>query len=260
MNERTVLQLRISYLQHNLRKLPNGWIGTYNNRAVVIINFDPDKPQINNHSRRRYLLSSKKGVFYNGKLEERVITEAQLNSLLVVWRKDYEGDPEIISFPLMKNRFCGIQTNQFMESAPNQNKYKAKNPIPYKGQILRSKNELLAIKQIEEMGFIWKTEICFRFGKYTFCPDVVFYVPYIDKPIALELDGMMDADDFYEHAEERRHKYIRAGFEENKDVIFLRINNEYDFPIEDLKTLIETAIERSIADLRIGDTSGITIV
>ena len=209
---------------------------------------------------RRYYLSSKRGLAYKSKLEERAIIEAELAKILAEWHMNYIGEPEIIKFPLSKTRFCGIQTRQFMESEPNQNKYQAKNPIVYKGQTLRSKNELLAVKEIEEFGFIWKTEICFRFGKYTFYPDVVFYVPYIDKPIALELDGMMDADDYYEHAEERRHKYIRAGFEENKDVIFLRINNEYDFPIEDLKTLIETAIERSIADLRIGDTSAITIV
>ena len=209
---------------------------------------------------RRYYLSTKRGQSYKNRLEERIAAEAELTKLLAEWHMNYIGEPEVIKFPLSKTRFCGIQTRQFMESEPNQNKYQAKNPIVYKGQTLRSKNELLAVKEIEKFGFIWKTEICFRFGKYTFYPDVVFYVPYIDKPIALELDGMMDADDYYDHAEDRRRKYIRAGFEENKDVIFLRLNNEYVFPSEDLNTLIRIAIERSIADLRIGDTEGIEIV
>lgn len=260
MNEKMVLQLRISYLQYRLKELPKGWIGTYKKREVAIITYDSKNPKVTSYSMRRYFLRTRRGKSYKVLLEERIKAEAEMDKLLARWHMNYIGEPEVIKFPLSKTRFCGIQTRQFMESEPNQNKYQAKNPIIYKGQTLRSKNELLAVKEIEEFGFIWKTEICFRFGKYTFYPDVVFYVPYIDKPIALELDGMMDADDYYDHAEDRRRKYIRAGFEENKDVIFLRLNNEYVFPSEDLNTLIRIAIERSIADLRTGDTEGIEIV
>ena len=110
MNERTVLQLRISYLQHNLKKLPNGWIGTYNNRAVVIINFDPDKPQINNHSRRRYLLSSKKGIFYNGIFQSdqkhALFTMPELKRVREYQAYVYDGDVNtgvVLTFSIERN-------------------------------------------------------------------------------------------------------------------------------------------------------------
>lgn len=260
MNEKMVLQLRISYLSYRIERLPRGWFSTINGRKYTVIAYEPDNPKVGVRNTRRYLFSTRKGDSYRRKVIERISAEAELTKLLAEWHMNYIGDPEIIKFPLSKTRFCGIQTRQFMNSESNQNKYQPRNPIIYKGQTLRSKNELLAVKEVEALGFMWKTEICFRFGKYTFYPDVVFYVPYIDKPIALELDGMMDEDDYYDHAEDRRRKYIRAGFEENKDVIFLRLNNEYYFPSEDLKTLIRIAIERSIADLRIGDAEGIEFV
>ena len=247
MNEKTVLQLQISYLNYRLNQLPQGWIGSYQKREAVIVFSDPKNPKVTNMSRRRYYLNSKKGSYYQRKLQERVYIEAELQILKNQWHMTYIGEPEIIPFPLKKSRFCGILTQQFREGLPNQNtEYKAKNPIIYKGQTLRSKNELLAIQEIENMGFEWKTEIHFRFGKYNFYPDVVFYVPYIDKPIALELDGMMDKDDYYEHAEDRRRKYLKCGFAENKDVIFFRLHNEYDFNAEDLRALIKEADRKSV--------------
>ena len=260
MNEKMVLQLRISYLSYRIERLPRGWFSTINGRKYTVIAYEPDNPKVGVRNTRRYLFSTRKGDSYRRKVIERISAEAELTKLLAEWHMNYIVEPEIINFPISKTRFCGIQTRQFMNSESNQNKYQPRNPIIYKGQTLRSKNELLAVKEVEALGFMWKTEICFRFGKYTFYPDVVFYVPYIDKPIALELDGMMDEDGYYDHAEDRRRKYIRAGFEENKDVIFLRLNNEYYFPSEDLKTLIRIAIERSIADLRIGDAEGIEFV
>ena len=249
MNEKKVLELRISYLRYKISKLPRGWLGTYKNIPVVVLSFIPDNPAIKGRNQKRYRLSSKNGIYYKEKLHERAIAETKLQELMTEWRMSYIGEPETIEFPLKRNRFCGILTKQFMEANPNQNSYENKNPQFYKGQTFRSKNELLSIQTIESMGFMWKTEIKIQVGKFVFYPDVVFYVDYIDKPIALELDGMMDKDDYYEHAEDRRAKYIKAGMVENKDVIFFRLNNEYDFNVEDLRTLILAAIERNVADI-----------
>ena len=252
MNEKKVLQLRISCLIHKIRKLPRGWIGEFRGRDVAVITYDPKNPKVTYKSSRRYTLTSKWGIYYKDGLTRRIIAEAELEKLNAEWKSNYRGAPEIIEIPLKRTRFLGILPNQFFEAKPNQNTYKIKNPIPYKGQILRSKNELLTIQAIESMGFMWKTEIEIRFGKYLFYPDVTFYVDYIDKVIALELDGMMEKDEYYEHAEERRAKYIKAGFVENKDVIFFRISNENDFNLEDLKAMIKSAIERNAADILSG--------
>ena len=249
MNEKKVLQLKISCLIHKISKLPRGWIGTFRGMDSVVIYYDPKNPKVSNRSRRRYTLTSKWGTAYKEGITRRKIAEAELEKLNAEWASNYRGAPEIIEFPLRRTRFLGILPKHFFEAKPNQNKYEIKNPIYYKDQILRSKNELLAVQTVESMGFMWKAEIEFRFGKYLFYPDVVFYVDYIDKVIALELDGMMEKDEYYEHAEERRAKYIKAGFVENKDVIFFRISNENDFNLEDLKAMIKSAIERNAADI-----------
>lgn len=252
MKEKTILNLKISYLEHLIKRLPRGWIGRYRGQEKVIITYDPQKPKVTYISKRRYGLNTKKGHYYCNGVEERIKAEANLKKLMAEWQMNYIGAPEVIEFPLRKIRFSWITKEQFMKAEPNQNPYEIEHPIPYKGQTLRSKNELLSVQAIESMGFMWKTEISIKCGKYSFYPDVVFYVPYIDKVISLELDGMMEKDDYYEHAEERRAKYIKAGLVENKDVIFFRLNNKYDFNMEDLISLIETAIERNAADILIG--------
>ena len=252
MNDRKVLNLKISYLKHRIKSLPRGWIGSYQGNKKVIITYDPNNSKVTYTSKRRYSLNTKKGVFYSTGVLERIKAEARLEKLKAEWKMNFIGEPETIEFPLRKYRFDWVNRQQFADAVPNQNtKYKNTTPIIYKDQTLRSKNELIAIQEIEKMGFEWKTEILIKVGIYVFCPDVVFYVPYIDKVIILELDGKMDKDDYRERAEERRKKYIKAGFVENRDVLFFRFNNEYDFDLEDFRQLINQAIERSAADIQL---------
>ena len=245
-----MLELKISYLKDRINKLPRGWIGTYNDIPVVVLSSIPGNSKVSSKNQKRYRLSSKNGKYYKIKLEEREIIKADIAKLMAEWKANYIGEPEIIEFPLSKYRSEWVSRQLFINAVPNQNtKYKNTTPIIYKDQTLRSKNELIAVQEIENMGFEWKTEVLINIGKYVFCPDVVFYVPYIDKVIMLELDGKMDKDDYRERAEERRKKYIKAGFVENRDVLFFRFNNEYDFDLEDFRQLINQAIERSAADI-----------
>lgn len=252
MNEKTILNLKIAYIKYRISRLPKGWIGTYRNRQVVYIIRDPDDPKVSNIRRRRLFTNTRRGLYYKNRIEEYQYEVRKYKELIAEWKKNYIGEPEIIRFPLNRFDYTGITSEQFFNSRPNQNSYEIKHPIHYKGQTLRSKNELLTVQLIEEMGFEWKTEIMIKRGKYYFYPDVAFYVPYIDKVIALELDGMMEDDEYYSKAEERRGNYIRSGFIENKDVIFFRLVDNNSFNLEDLKAMIESAIERNIAGLRIG--------
>ena len=165
------------------------------------------------------------------------------NSLMAQWKSMFVDEPVIIPFPLNNEESLIITPSAFYAASPNQNPKENKTPITYKGQILRSKNELLAVQEIERMGFEWKTEIMLFINGQTLYPDVTFFVPYINKVIALETDGMMGDESYEYKSHRRRNKYFKAGFNEFDDVIFFRITNYYEFDASKFRKLIEISCE-----------------
>lgn len=250
MESREVLQLRISYLRHIMGTLPNGWIGNYRDRPAVYLIHDPDNPDISNTNKRHYYIHTSKGKRYKQLIEQRIKYQVEYEYLMKRWRSIYIGDPDIKKFPLDKYRHSGILPSFFMRARPNQNTKENKHPIAYKGQYLRSKNELLSVKQIENMGFMWKTEVEFIVKGIKFYPDALFYVPFIEKVIALEIDGMMDDEEYSYKANKRKLNYYKAGLIEFKDVIFFRLTGNNDFDIDSLTRLIEFSIEVNAIDIK----------
>ena len=90
------------------------------------------------------------------------------------------------------------------------------------------------------MGFEWKTEIKLPDNLY---PDVIFHIPFLQKAIAMEVDGMMDRQEYFYKADFRQYKYYRAGFEEFKDVVFYRLSDARSFDLTAFTRIIELAIE-----------------
>ncbi len=62
--------------------------------------------------------------------------------------------------------------------------------INYNDRILRSKNELIVCRELDNWGYEYKVEIDLSSDGFTeLYPDATFYVPEIEKPIAVETDG-----------------------------------------------------------------------
>lgn len=82
-------------------------------------------------------------------------------------------------------------------------------------------------------------EIEIKINEYlSFYPDVTFFIPEMDKPVAIELDGAVDNQDYYIKAENRKRQYLLNGFTELRDIIFFRIINPYQFDCDQLEALI----------------------
>ncbi|MBR1796847.1 MAG: hypothetical protein IJ757_02355 [Clostridiales bacterium] len=127
--------------------------------------------------------------------------------------------------------------------------------IEYKGQFLRSKNELIICKTLENRGYEFKSEIEVKCGSFNqFYPDVTFFVPELDIPICIESDGAMDRDGYYEKSESRKKRYLNSGFAEIRDVIFIRIMDPYSFDNSLLDALIDASIIANIRNIDLGFT------
>jgi len=66
----------------------------------------------------------------------------------------------------------------------------------------------------------------------------------------LEIDGMMDNEEYSYKANKRKLNYYKAGLIEFKDVIFFRLTGDNDFDIDSLTRLIEFSIEVNAIDIK----------
>ena len=244
MTLRNTLQLKISYAKYLLQTLPKGRVGTYRQRQVVFISRDPERPDISSKKERRLYTDSKKGAKYLKLISQYQNAKAEYDKLMNEWKTYFAGSPTIIKFPLDQNLLSGLTPEFFKNARPNKNTFENKDPIEYNGQIMRSKNELLAVKEIEKMGFEWKTEVYVNINGKRFYPDVTFHVPFIQCALMLETEGKMGDPEYRKESINREYKYYQAGFNLFDDVIIYRTKNSHSFDSDLLKFEIDMAIEK----------------
>ena len=227
-----------------------GFFGKKNGRAVVYVTRDPDNPEVSAKHRRCYFTSSKKGQHWDKIIREYISVRSEYEMLLKDWKSKYIAPPRKISFPLKKRRKNMIDREFFENAVPNQNKREVRNPIEHNGQVFRSKNEILSCEVLEAMGYEYKTEVYLKGNDWMeFYPDLMFYVPELDKVIVFEIDGALDVIVYDGHSFSRTSNYLNCGFVEGKDLICYRISDSKAISIEQIENLIRAAIESSLDDI-----------
>ena len=232
-------ELLISYYKDRLDKLPHGTFGTHRNKPVVYVTYDPNNPQINKKNKRILTLTSKEGQIYYGLVREACYVQNRLNTLVADWKATYRMNARRVDYPLIRRGCSPLTAEKYKESVNNAYSYPMTNTIEYKGMQLRSKNELILCKTLDRIGYDYKVEIEIKMNEYlSFYPDVTFFIPEMDKPVAIELDGAVDNQDYYIKAENRKRQYLLNGFTELRDIIFFRIINPYQFDCDQLEARI----------------------
>ncbi len=233
----------MAYLRYRLKNMIRGSFGMTRGKPVVYVSHDPEDPAVDIYHRKRILLHSSKGEFYKDGIVRFRDAQRELRILEDEWWKKYRVPPVNIEYPLNRKDVM-ITPEMFKKMRSNSNRLENETPIRYRGQILRSKNELIAFKALEDMGFNVKTEVTIRGvdGSLLF-PDMVFEMEEFGMGAAIEIDGKMENDNYYYKAENRRQTYLRNGFREWEDVLFFRIANGYDFDLEAFIRYVEHLTE-----------------
>ena len=122
--------------------------------------------------------------------------------------------------------------------------------IEYNGRELRSKNELIVCTNLDSWGYEYKVEIDLSPDSFTqLYPDAAFYVPELEKPIAVETDGALDKPDYMDKSERRKFDYLNSGYTEFKDIVFFRITDKSQFDSQRFRDLITAAIFCNLSDI-----------
>lgn len=244
-------ELLIAYHKNRLSKLPYGFFEMHRGKPVVCIIRDPNNPEISSKNKRRLRVDSEQGIIYSRLVEEARQIQSKLDHLIVLWKDTYLKKPREISFPLRKKRTGLLTPRRYFNAAEMQNPILSTAPlIDYNGRQLRSKNELIACKSFDHWGYDYKIEINLSPDEFTsLYPDATFYAAEIEKPISVEIDGALDKDSYQRKSEYRIGDYLKSGFEEYKDIVFLRLYRSADFYDDVFKNLITTAILCNLDDI-----------
>ena len=243
-------ELKIAYLRHKLRSLPHGYFGTWKNRQVVYIYYEPGNEKVGHSSKRRFFISSKRGRESAEQIREYKELKSQLDVLLSEWKARYTEPPRQIDFPLRKRRRGYFTYDFFKNAVPDQNPRKKVHNVTDGKTQFRSKNELVAAMIMEKFGYETKTEVQIEFDEFTgFYADVLFYVPEIDKVILLEIDGALEKADYVSKSYHNTAACVINGLVEMKDFIVVRYGNGYDIDSRQIERMISAAIDASIDDL-----------
>ena len=243
-------ELLLSYYKEQYMKLPHGRIETHRGKPVIALIYDPNDPDVTSRHTRRFTLTSKNGQFYQKLIEESSDIKRKIDELTDKWNNTYKGLPQTIHFPLKKRSATGISTKTYLNSLPNQNPREYDNEIIYKDQRLRSKNELIVCQALDKLGYEYKTEIIINTNEYySFAPDLTYYIKELEKPVAMEIDGAMDKEGYFDKAEDRKRYYIKNGYKEFKDVVFFRLNEGKSFDYDRLEAVIQATILVNLNDI-----------
>ena len=248
-------ELLIAYYRNELSKLPEGYFSTYHNKKAVYIFRDPQDPKTTRSNKRRILLSSKEGQIYSKLVERSTIIKAKLDYLNSLWKMTYWQEPRDIQFPLKKRYNSILNKERFFNSSEMQNPILSNRPtLDYKDRKLRSKNELILCTELDNLGYEYKVEINLSPNEFTeLFPDATFYVPEIEKPVSVEIDGAVDKESYLNKSENRKFNYLNNGFVEFKDIVFLRLTDATQFDAQRLSDLIAASIFCNMSDIIMPD-------
>ena len=249
MQIRELYELKISYLKYRLKNLPSGNLTMHRDKHIIRLHYDPANPKISSHNPRRIVCDSKEGKIYLPLIKEADKLINQLRSLQATWNSTFKIPPREIEYPLKRKTSSYLNKDLYFASSPQQNALPNAKELVLNDQSFRSKNELLVCSALESLGYNSKTEIMLKpDGFTTLYPDATFYIPEIEKPVAVEVDGAMDKETYYQKSETRKYNYYKCGLVEFRDVIFFRISDANSVDIDRLKALITASIFVNIND------------
>lgn len=244
-------QLRIAYLKELYSKYPHGYFGTLCGDPAIIVTYDPKDPKVTSRKRKRFRTHTKKGQEYASLISKANTIKCLLDKMLNEWNSIYRDPPFDIKMPIKRTRKQVLSREFFKNAKGNQNPKEQERPIYYKGNTFRSKNDLINFIIVEEMGYECKYEVRILLPGMSnpIYPDAMIYAPEVDAVLCMEIDGAMDDPDYMDRSENKRKKYIRNGFVENKDVIYVRLWKGNEIDVEGLRAHIMFALENQARDV-----------
>ena len=246
-----VLAVKLEYRRLKLEKMVKGYFIEKDGKRYIVITFDPVIPKITTRHPRVLSSRSKVGKNYLEAINEYQNLKAEYDSLLNDWYSRFRFAPPKVKFPISQYSDPHRMNNEYYNSRPDKlGKYTPDNPTTSEHGDLKSKNELMGLDLLKDMGipFKYETELYLKEIDETINPDGLVNFYEIDRCAYLEIFGMSDKIDYFARTSNKIYGFSKETYRPGREVIYVFVYDKYNFDKDYFVSQVLSAFNDMIPD------------
>ena len=246
-----VLAVKLEYRRLKLEKMRHGFFREKKGKQYVVITYDPDNLRINARHSRMVLVKTKLGIPLSDSIKEYQSLKAEYDLLLSNWYSRFNSEPPKVRFPVVQFSDPHRMNNEYYNARPGQlGKYTPNNPTTSEHGDLKSKNELMGLDLLKDLGipFKYETELYLKEIDETINPDCLVNFYEIDRCAYLEIFGMSDKIDYFAKTSNKIYGFSKETYRPGREVIYVFIYDKYNFDKDYFVSQVLSAFNDMIPD------------
>lgn len=243
--------VKLEYRRLLLEKMRHGYFKTIGGKEYIVITRDPSMPKASSRHPRKISVKSKIGKILFDEISNYQKIKAEYSSLLNDWKSKYSFAPPKVKFPIVQYSDPHRMNNDYYNDRQDKlGKYTSDNPTLSEHGELKSKNELIGLDLLKELGipFKYETEIYLKEINDTINPDCLVNFYEIDRCAYLEILGMNDKLDYFVKTCNKIYGFSKETYRPGREVIYVFLYDKYNFDKEYFVSQVLSAFNDMIPD------------
>ncbi len=243
--------VKLEYRRLLLEKMVQGHYIEKKGKRYIVITRDPSISKITTRHQRLLSPRTKLGKAYAEQINEYQKLKAEYDALLHDWNSRYSFAPPKVKFPIVQYSDPHHMNNDYYNERQDKlGKYTADNPTVSEHGELKSKNELMGLDLLKELGipFKYETEIYLKEINETINPDCLVSFYEIDRCAYLEILGMNDKIEYFVKTCNKIYGFSKENYRPGREVIYVFMYDKYNFDKEYFVSQVLSAYNDMIPD------------
>lgn len=246
-----VLAVKLEYRRLKLEKMRHGYFKRINGKEYIVISRDPSMPKVSPRHPRRISVTSKLGKHLYEEINNYQKIKAEYTELYNNWMSRFCIEPPKVKFPIVQYSDPHHMNNEYYNAREGKlGKYTPDNPTVSEHGDLKSKNELIGLDLLKEMGipFKYETKIYLREIDETINPDCLISFYEIDRCAYLEILGMNDKLEYFVKTANKIYGFSKETYRPGREVIYVFLYDKHNFDKEYFVSQVLSAFNDMIPD------------
>ena len=246
-----VLAVKLEYRRLKLEKMRHGFFKNISGKEFIVITRDPSMPNASSRHPRRISVTSKVGKQLYEEINNYQKLNAEYAELYNEWNSRYRFAPPKVKFPIVQYSDPHRMNNEYYIARPDKlGKYTPDNPTTSEHGDLKSKNELMGLDLLKDIGipFKYETELYLEEIDETINPDGLVNFYEIDRCAYLEIFGMSDKIDYFARTSNKIYGFSKENYRPGREVIYVFVYDKYNFDKDYFVSQVLSAFNDMIPD------------
>lgn len=246
-----VLAVKLEFRRLKLERMVHGFFREIKGKKYVVITYDPAISKISARHSRKICVSTKLGQSLSEQINDYQKLKTEYDLLLSNWYSRFGSEPPKVKFPIVQYSDPHRMNNEYYNAREGKlGKYTPDNPTVSEHGDLKSKNELMGLDLLKEIGipFKYEPEIYLAEINETINPDCLINFYEIDRCAYLEILGMTDKIEYYVKTCNKIYGFSKEIYRPGREVIYVIMYDKYNFDKDYFVSQVLSAFNDMIPD------------